>query len=344
MNIVITVDPEIPVPPKLYGGIERVADFLIKGLVKRGHKVTLIAHHESSVDCNFIPYPGLSSHSKLDLIKNTWTVSTRIPNNTDIIHSFGRIAYLISHLPKRIPKIMSYQREPSVKMVGYAMLLSRKNSLAFTGCSDYISNQIKPLAPAYTIYNGVPAETYSFSEKVKSDAPLVFLGRIEYIKGTHTAIEVAHKSGRKLIIAGNIPADAQSQNYFNTEIKPFIDNKQITYIGPVNDTQKNELLGQAAAFLMPIHWNEPFGIVMAEALACGTPVIGFNRGSVPEVVRHGVNGFVCTDVDSIVDSIKKLDLIDRKSVHDDFLKRFSADVIVENYLKLYLDRIGKNRD
>ena len=344
MNIVITVDPEIPVPPKLYGGIERIADFLIKGLIKKGHQVTLFAHRDSNVDCNFIPYPGLTSRSKMDVFKNIWTVSAEIPQNADIIHSFGRIAYLAFHLPKRIPKIMSYQREPSLKMVRQAMLLARKNTLAFTGCSNYISDQIKPFAPAYTVYNGVPAETYSFSENVKSNAPLVFLGRIEHIKGAHTAIEIALKTGRQLIIAGNIPGDAQSQEYFNSKIKPFIDGKQINYVGPVNDTQKNELLGQAAAFLMPIHWNEPFGIVMAEAMACGTPLIGFNRGSVPEVVRHGLNGFVCNDTDSMIDSVKNISMISRKNVYDDFLNRFSADVIVENYINLYKNRIGGLRD
>ncbi len=124
--------------------------------------------------------------------------------------------------------------------------------------------------------------TYKFTSGVAPDAPFVFLGRIEEIKGPHLAIEIARRAGAKLIIAGNIPEEHRA--WFDEMVAPFIDGSQVTFIGPVNDRQKSELLGQARALLMPIIWEEPFGLVMIEAMACGTPVIGMRRGAVPEVV------------------------------------------------------------
>jgi glycosyltransferase involved in cell wall biosynthesis len=227
---------------------------------------------------------------------------------------------------------MSYQREPTISQIKKSMLLAKKNSLVFTGCSNYISNQLKPFATSYTVYNGVPIDLFKFNETIQQDAPLVFLGRIEEIKGTHIAIELALKTNNKLVIAGNIPAECQT--YFDEKVKPFL-NEQIQYIGPVNDIQKNILLQNAKAFLMPILWNEPFGIVMAEALACGTPVIGFNRGSIPEVVENAKTGFVCNDVNEMIDGINKAHTLSRLNAREAAVKRFSDKVISRNYLEIY---------
>ena len=152
------------------------------------------------------------------------------------------------------------------------------------------------------MFNCVDAAIYTAVTAVPDDAPLAFLGRIERIKGTHTALQIARAAGRRLVIAGNV-ADP---GYFLAEIEPHIDGDLVSYIGEVDDGEKNRLLGHAAAMLMPIEWEEPFGIVMAEAFACGTPVIGFARGSVPEVVREGVNGFVVNTVDDAVRAVARL--------------------------------------
>ena len=335
MKIAITVDPEIPVPPLLYGGIERIVDMLVKGLVQRGHEVVLYAHQESKVPCKLVPYKGTSPVSKKDTLLNTWQVSGIRRGNFDLVHSFGRIAYLTALLPTALPKIMSYQREPTISRVQWAMRLSKKDTMYFTGCSGYIANQIKPYAPAFAIPNGVPLDIYDFQETVADDAPLVFLGRIEHIKGTHLAVEVAQKSNRRLIIAGNIPEDPTHQAYFKEKVEPFVDGEQIQYVGPVNDVQKNKLMGEAYAFLMPILWNEPFGIVMAEALACGTPVIGLERGSVPEVVQDGVNGFKCQDVAEMVAAVAKIPEIRRSNCREIAEQRFSDRAIVDAYEALY---------
>ncbi|MDX2067868.1 MAG: glycosyltransferase [Haliscomenobacter sp.] len=344
MKILLTADPEIPVPPRFYGGIERIVEFLVQGLVEKGHNVTLMAHYDSSVGCTkLLPYSGKTSRSSLDTLNNIYALFKEITTTRyDLIHSFGRLAYLIPALPSNIPKLMSYQREPTLSGITRAMAISKRNTLFFTGCSDYITSQIKPLAPAFTIFNGVPIHKYDFQPEINNDAPLVFLGRIEHIKGTHLAIDIAKKTGRKLIIAGNIPSDSVAQTYFTEKIAPQIDDQQIQYIGPVDDQQKNMLLGQASAFLMPILWDEPFGIVMAEAMACGTPVLALRRGSVPEIIIDGVNGFTGTTIEDLITAVGKINQIERLICRQVAEKKFSDQAIVSAYEQLYFKLINRS--
>lgn len=344
MKILITADPELPVPPILYGGIERIIYSLVSFFVKQGHEVTLCAHPDSQVSCKLISWKGAQSQSSLDTFKNMITLTNLIyKENFDVIHSFSRLAYMTAVLPTKVPKVMSYQREPTLSQVKKALVLSKKDSMIFTGCSNYITNQLKTVANAQTIYNCVPIELYKYNQNVEPDAPLVFLGRIEEIKGTHTAIEVAKITNRRLIIAGNIPVG--QEGYFQEKIKPHL-NECVSYVGAVNDKQKSELLGNCLAFLMPIQWNEPFGIVMAEAMACGTPILGFPKGSVPEVIEDGVNGFICNDVNEMVRRVKDCSQIDRKIVRQIAKERFSIETIAAEYIRLYqylIQNIKKNK-
>lgn len=337
MKIAITSDPFIPVPPVNYGGIERIIDFLADGLAKKGHEVVLVAHADSKVNVPLIKYPplkeGITGH-----ISNIATINKLKSWKPDIIHSFSRLAYLLPFLGSGVPKLMSYQREPTISQIKRTVALSKKGSMAFSGCSNYITDQIKPYAPSFTVYNGVDLNIYTFQSCVEADAPLAFLGRIEPIKGTHIAVEAARATGRKLIIAGNIPTEHTA--YFEEKVKPYL-NERIEYIGPVNDTQKNELLGKSAAFLMPIEWDEPFGIVMAEALACGTPVIGYKRGAVPEVVEHGVNGFIADDFNALCAYISKSETLSRAAARRSAEEHFSSEVIIDRYLDVYRTLINK---
>lgn len=333
MKIALIADPELPVPPVLYGGIERIIAMLIEGYINLGHEVSLFAHADSKTSATLFPYTGLRSNGKLDFIKNSWLINKELfSSNYDIVHSFGRLAYLLPHLPIKLPKLMSYQREPSIGQIKKAIKIARQNTLAFTGCSDYISNQISPYAPSLTIYNGVDLNIYDFQKSIREDAPLVFLGRIEPIKGTHIAIEIAKRTNKRLIIAGNIPVEYNS--YFENLIRPHL-SETITYIGSVNDIQKNHLLGSALAFLMPIEWNEPFGIVMPEAMACGTPVIALERGSVPEVINNKVTGFICKNVNEMVSAVARIGDLDRIKIRRECEERFSSKIIVNQYLMLY---------
>lgn len=338
MKIALTADPGLPVPPTLYGGIERIINLLITNYTQQGHEVTLFAHQDSTVNCKLISYPG-TDQSARSFIANSFIISKNIlKSDFDIVHSFGRLGYLAPILSLKIPKLMSYQREPTISPIKKAFLLAKKNSLYFSGCSNYITNQIKPFAPAFTVYNGVSTETYQAKTTVNTDVPLIFLGRIEPIKGTHLAIEIALKTQKKLIIAGNIPPEHQT--YFDQQIKPFL-NTQITYVGAVDNQQKNNLLQNSLALLMPVQWNEPFGIVMIEAMACGTPVIGFKRGAVAEVITNGQTGFYGETITELIEAVQQVHLLDRSFVRKITEKQFSDTVIARQYLDLYQKISGK---
>ena len=335
MRIAVTVDPEIPVPPKLYGGIERIVDMLVRGLVARGHEVALIAHPDSQVPCRLLPYPALYSRGAGNVAHNLGYVSLRLRNaRYDVVHSFARLVYLLPVLPLRLPKVMSYQRAINPRSILAGELMSR-GTLHFTGCSHHLIRAWRGKPNFHVVYNGVPLGAYRASQDLPPDAPLAYLGRIERIKGVHLAIEVAQRSGRRLRIAGNVPVEPQHQAYFREQILPHVDGKHIEYVGPIDDANKNTLLASSAALLMPLLWDEPFGIVMAEALACGTPVIGLRRGSLPEIVEDGVNGFACESVERMVAAVAWLDAIDRCRCRSIAEERFSDRVIVDEYERLY---------
>lgn len=341
LRLALTADPEIPVPPVLYGGIERVVDLLARGLTERGHNVTLFAHPESESAGRLAPWPGKSSASLVDTVRNAAALSRAVLSGRfDIVHSFSRLAYLTPILPLRIPKVMTYQRPVTLGAVRRGHALSR-GTLSFTAISHWMIEPVKHVGRWTMIPNGVPLTTFDFQAATAPDAPLVFLGRLEEIKGPHLAIETAKRSGRRLVIAGNIPEDKRA--WVEANVLNHVDGDRIRYIGPVDDVQKNLLLGGAAAFLMPIVWDEPYGIVMAEAMACGTPVLGLNRGAVPEVVDHGVTGFVSDDVDGLVASVARLDELDRAATRKRAETLYSGPIIVAAYEALYRDLVAANQ-
>jgi len=347
MRIAITVDPIIPVPPRLYGGIERIVDFLTRGLVARGHDVVLLAHPESQTGGTLVPYgtpPHFGRRARVAELKAVGQKLWAMRNDVDVVHSFGRLAALVPVLPlRKLPKVQSYQRLLIPwRSVRIASALGRE-SMMFTGCSTFIYrlNGAAPRSGRWrTVYNGVELVRYTFRDAVAPDAPLVFLGRLERIKGAHNAIRIARSARRRLTIAGNRVESGEASKYFEREIAPALNAGDIEYIGPVDDAQKNELLGKAAALLMPVEWDEPFGIVMAEAMACGTPVIGFRRGSIPEVIRESVNGFIVRDCDDAANAVGKLDRISRAEVRTDCEARFSDDAIVSGYEAIYRRMAG----
>jgi glycosyltransferase involved in cell wall biosynthesis len=337
MKIAISADPEIPVPPVHYGGIERIVDMLVRSLVARGHDVTLFAHSDSRPPCRLVPWPGKSSLSRADTLRNAATLGHAVmAGRFDLLHSFSRIAYMMPVLPLPIPKVMTYQREISRRSIEFGYRLSR-GTMQFTAISRWMMRHVEDIGTWHLVVNGVPLDVYDFQPDVAADAPLMFLGRMEEIKGPHIATDVARRTGLPLVIAGNIPAEYKG--WFDAHVAPHVDGRQIRYVGPVNDQEKNELLGSARAFLMPITWEEPFGIVMAEAMACGTPVIGFRRGAVPEVVTHGDTGFVVDTVEEMAAAVGHIASIDRATVRRRFETTFCDAVIADAYLAIY-DRVA----
>jgi glycosyltransferase involved in cell wall biosynthesis len=344
LRVAITADPYLPVPPHLYGGVERVIDLLVRGLTARGHDVTLFAHPDSRTPARLRPY-GVAPHAgRGPRSRELWQLGSgvwRMRRAVDLIHSFGRLAALLPVLPLRLPKIQSYQRAVPWRGVRRALALAR-GSLCFTGCSTSLFAG----APAgagtwHTVYNGVDLARYTPVCCVPHDAPVVFLGRLERIKGPHHAIAIARAAGRRIVLAGNVVREGADAPFFDEEVAPHVDGCRVRYVGPVDDARKNALLGSAAALLMPIEWDEPFGIVMAEALACGTPVVGFARGSVPEVVRQGVNGFVCDGIADAAEALGRLGALDRVAIRRDCEARFGDDVIVGAYERLYYQVLGR---
>ena len=348
LHVAITADPYLPVPPRLYGGIERVIDLLVRGLSARGHEVTLFAHPDSRTAGELKPYGAPPHRGAWARARELWQLGGglwRSRHRVDVVHSFGRLAALLPVLPlEDLPKIQSYQRAVPWRGVRRAVRVAG-GTIHFTGCSTSLYAPALATGEAagrwHTIFNGVDLARYAAIERVAADAPLVFLGRLERIKGPHHAIAISRLANRPLVLAGNVVTDGPDGTFYEREIAPHIDGRSVSYVGPVGDEQKNALLGRAAALLMPVEWDEPFGIVMAEALACGTPVIGFGRGSVPEVVRHGVNGFVCRDVDEAAALVPCAAALDRRAIRRDCETRFGHDAIVGEYERLYLNVLGR---
>ena len=343
MRILLTADPELSVPPPLYGGIERIVDLLVRRFQDRGHTVGLVAHRDSSSPVNqLFPWPGLRSQQKLDIICNTvalWSAILRF--RPEVVHSFSRILYMLPFLSFPLPKIMSYQRSPGYYPVKWGAKLGR-GSLIFTGCSEYICREGRAAGGIWhPIHNCVEIEKYTFQSQVAADAPLVFLSRIERIKGAHSAITIARRTGHRLLIAGNYGTSGEEGRYWKKEIVPHLGRDGIEYVGQVNDCQKNELLGQALALIIPIEWKEPFGIVFAEALACGTPIISSPLGALPEIVRQGIDGFLVSNLDDACKAVERITEINRTDCRQRAEDYFSASVAASAYEKLY-DEIVSN--
>lgn len=338
LRIAITADPELPVPPEHYGGIERMIDGLVRTLAGDGHQVTVFAHPGSSVPCSLVPWPGASSSSVRHTILNSACLARAVmAGQFDLIHSFSRLAYLWPLLPWPIPKLMTYQRAITPFTVKRSHALSR-GSLHFTAISQWMVKSVSHIGDWHVIPNGVPVDFYPYSPDPGLDSPLLFLGRLEEIKGPHLAIEIARQAGLGIVLAGNI--SPEHQQWFDRHIYPKLDPPRVRYIGPVNDAQKAILIGKCRALLMPILWDEPFGIVMAEAMACGTPVLGLHRGAVPEVVEHGVTGFVARTLKELIDFVPQLGRLKRSSCRRRAEQLYSTRAMSDGFLHVYRSMLG----
>ncbi|HEX7136486.1 MAG TPA: glycosyltransferase [Vicinamibacterales bacterium] len=339
MKILLVMDPFIRVPPAHYGGIERVIADLANGLAKSGHHVTLWAAPGSEVAGNVEPFGRESEWTRWSNIRNVTTLATRFlrrRRSFDVVHNFGRLAYLAPVLSRDVPKIQTYMRTVNPANMATARRLGARR-LQYTAVSAAIRDTGASGGGEWSvIYNCAVPERYRFNGAVDpSSAPLVFLGRLDRCKGVHHAITVAERLQRSLIIAGNISPLAHEQQYFAQEIAPRIDSRVVRYVGPVNDVEKPALLGNAAALLLPIEWEEPFPVVLPESMLCGTPLIAFRRGGVPEGIDHARTGFLCDTVDEMTMFVGRLPGIDRRVVRDEAERRFSDRAIVAEYERLY---------
>jgi len=347
LRVLLVMDPLIRVPPRHYGGIERVVADLAAGLDRRGHRVTVWAAPGSTSAGRVEPFGREGEWTRWSNVRNTLAITARLwrrPGRFDLIHNFGRLAYLVSVLARDLPKVQTYMRQVDPRGVRRAGTLGARR-LRYTAVSGPIRDSGRPGGGQWSIVpNCAPAARYQARTAVDAAvAPLVFVGRIERCKGVHTAIAVARRLNRPLRIAGTVSSLAHDQAYFRREIGPHLGDRLISYVGPVDDRQKNELLGTAAAVLLPVEWEEPFPVVLPESLLCGTPVIAFRRGGLPEGIDHGRTGFLCDTPEEMAALVGRLGEIDRATCRAEAERRFSDDAVVEAYLRIYGELLGRER-
>ena len=335
------------VPPKLYGGTERVVACLSDALVQRGHEVVLFASGDSKTRAELIPCREIAL--RLDK-KLSWDVPAHLAmlaevrkraNDFDILHFHLDCFHLplFQDMPERTLTTVHGRQDIN----DLRRLHRHYPNYPLISISASQRRPLPHLRWVKTIHHGYPKSQYAFSPVARGEY-LAFLGRIAPEKGVDRAIEIARRTGLPLRIAAKV--DSADKDYFEARILPLLDVPGVEFIGEIGEAEKSEFLGAACALLFPISWPEPFGLVMIEAMACGTPVIAFNQGSVPEVVKDGVTGFIVENVDEAVRAIARLDIINREAVRSTFERRFSVDVMAANYEVVYanLIRNGHRRD
>ncbi len=335
MRILVVSTDAQTVPPEHYGGIERIVAEVATGMVRRGHEVTLLAPAGSQLpgmDC--VPWKSWAGVPK-SIGRGSQVLAAARGCGAEFVHSFGETKWLVPWSLTGGRTLLSYQVLPQPRTRSLLRLFGERLLLA--GCSDYLcaAGAARVAGRWRTAHNCLDLQRYRFQPKVAADAPLVFLSRIDPIKGVHLAIDIAERTGRRLILAGNHTEQGASGDYWREKVKPRLRPPWIEYIGPVNDVEKDALLGQAAAMVVPIQWDEPFGIVFIESLACGTPVLSCPRGALPEIVRSGVEGFLANGIKELTRAVGRLGEIDRQACRRRVENCFSAERTVATYERLY---------
>ncbi len=332
MRIALIAPPFIPVPPKEYGGTELFIAHLAKGLRELGIDVTLYTNGESTFegDIRWLfergqwPIKGDDYIHLRDIDHTTWAVNDAVAS-CDIVHLHNALGLACSRFVT-VPFVYTLHHPTNPHLSGFYAHFPEVTYV----CISNDQRQREHLPKLHTIHHGVDLTEYILQETKQEY--LSFIGRIAPIKGTHLAIEIAKRAGIPLKIAGEI--QPVNREYFEAKIKPHVDGRFIEYVGLADLTAKNELLGNSMAMLFPIKWDEPFGLVMIEAMACGTPVLALRAGSVPEVVRDGVSGYIGRTVNDLAKRLRDLRLAPAAIRHY-VEENFSLQRMAEDYARLY---------
>src|SRR5829696_5440351 len=321
------------VPPKLYGVTERIVAHLSNALVELGHQVTLFASADADTRATLVPVRDQAIRLDPSLLQSNLAAHLSMLHELHLRrHAFDLLHFHVDLIVRRFCGANRDHAARAARPEGSGRGLFPLARLSPRPISD---DQRKPLANANwaaTIPHGLAKEIYSFTES-PGDRYLAFLGRISPEKRPDRAISIAKRLGMRLKMAAKV--DAVDTGYFHDEIKPLLNDPLIEFIGEIGDGEKSAFLGNAVALLFPIDWPEPFGLVLIEAMACGTPVIAWRCGSVAEIVEDGKTGFIVDSEDEAVRAVGKLDKLDRRVVRRVFQERFTADVMARNYLRLY---------
>jgi len=354
MKIAHIAPPWITIPPKNYGGTEVVLYNLVEEQVAQGHDVTLFAAGDAKTSAklvSFFPHSLLDSgvpwqghlkayyhlHKTVEYIKDHDfdIVHTHLSSSSDMY-----LFPLLAHVD--VPHVMTlHSHFPFDRVQGWtgdadAYYMEWAATVPMVLISEQArANTTLPLEIVDVVHHGLPMQHFqATSEQPENYA--VWLGRFVPEKGPHLAIEAARKAGLPIVLAGTIDKHIEeSVNYFDQEIKPLLDNTHVKYVGPVDMAQKVDLLSRARVMLNPIQWEEPFGMVMIEAMAVGCPVIAFDRGAASEIIAHGTSGFLVDTLDEMVQHIARVDELARVAVHAHVERNFTARVMAEKYVKVY---------
>jgi glycosyltransferase involved in cell wall biosynthesis len=322
------------VPPRLYGGTERVVGYLTDELVRAGHRVTLFATGDSRTTAELVPiYPiGLREAGSVNPVLLHMLAIEQVATRAD---EFDLIHFHIGelHFPLarrlRVPHVTTLHGR--LDLPELQLLFREFDDVPVVSISDAQRAPLPDACWVGTVHHGLPVDPHRFNPGPGSY--LAFLGRVSPEKRVDRAIAIATTCGTPLKIAAKVdPADC---DYFDREIRPLLDNPLVDFIGEIDERQKSDFLGNARALLFPIDWPEPFGLVMIEAMACGTPVVAFRGGSVPEVLEEGVTGFVVDSIEAAVDATRRIHEVNRYRCRATFERRFSVSRMAADYVEIY---------
>ncbi|HWC73782.1 MAG TPA: glycosyltransferase family 4 protein [Gemmatimonadales bacterium] len=323
------------VPPKLYGGTERVVSYLTEELVRAGHEVTLFASGDSETAARLVAATPRSlrlDKGCIDSVAHHILLVAQVAQHAadfDVIHY--HIDYLHFPLSRCRPHPHVTTLHGRLDIPDLVPLYNEFRDMPVVSISN---DQREPLPQANwqaTVYHGLPPDLLRFHPA--RGHYLAFMGRISPEKGVDRAIEIAGRAGMLLKVAAKV--DNADKAYFEREIEPLLERSHVEFIGEIGDSEKDDFLGNAYALLFPIDWPEPFGLVMIEAMACGTPVIAFRHGSVDEVMEEGRSGFVVTGIDEAVAAIRRVETLDRRECRAVFEQRFTAARMAADYVRVY---------
>lgn len=361
MRIAQIAPPWITIPPKNYGGTEMVIYNLVEALVAQGHDVTLFAPGDARTSARQIAfYPkalleeGVPWRAHLKAYYHLYSaIEQVVENHFDIVHThlssstdmyvFPLTASLATPHMATLHSNFPFDAAPGWSGDADQYFLRKFAGLPIVSISQSARrNQTLPLNIIDVVYNGILMSQFSMSRKPLGEH-FAWLGRFTPEKGAHLAIEAAKRARVRLVLAGTIDRSSKERaQYFYEIIKPRVDNDQIRYIGPANLKEKVSLLNRARGFLNPIEWEEPFGMVMAEAMSVGCPVISFARGAAPELIVDGETGFLVENLDQMVERIPQIDRIDRSALRPHVERNFSAEAMARNYVRVYQKVIAAN--
>ncbi|HYX82315.1 MAG TPA: glycosyltransferase family 4 protein [Gemmatimonadales bacterium] len=329
------------VPPKYYGGTERVVSYLTEALVRQGHEVTLFASGDSETNATLIPITPRSLRLDRGCIDQLAHHVLMVQQVADRITEFDVVHYHIDYLHFPLTRCQPHPHVTTLHgRLDLPDLTPLYNEFQDMPVVSISYNQRGPLPQANwqaTVYHGLPPALLRFQPH--AGAYLAFIGRFSPEKGADRAIEIAKRANMPLKLAAKV--DDVDREYFQRQLKPLLDHPLIEYVGEIGEREKEDFLGNAYALLFPIDWPEPFGLVMIEAMACGTPVIAYRRGSVPEVMEDGRTGFVVENLDEAVQAVARVADFDRAACRRVFDRRFTDARMAARYLRVYERVIGQ---